>query len=573
MAIIGSDTFQRIKLASTNWGHATDGQSWATVHGGGTYADAGTEGTVTGTTAEVAEFLGSTTAANFDITVRMSRATSTTSATSVLCRATGSTTYYKVRLKSGSIDITKDVSASTTVLVSTNYTVIPGSYDWMHVNLVGSVLSVNVWADSDPNGEPSGWMLSATDAAIGGSGQYGLGCTLQPGDTASFDSFICSNLVSPSLITDNPYGFTVLNKSPILLTELQDIVNIGAAWIRPQTNWTLMEKTDDGSRGSTLSSVIDWTLMDDIIKKCNNLGLRCCLTIQNPPAWHCTVGVNAQTLIPNALDTIAFGTALAQRYNGGAHGVVQAIMFNEDFDAYSAGWPLGTGGSFNPTYTSRDFTPLGSILPTLYPAIKAANASILVGCASALGKRTDATHIGNLLTELWTSGVGSNVDFVDLHFYNCSADPTLPNNNLADPPLIDRINAIATANTSAGHGSMDIWMTEFGYQVNNGGPAAVCDVSAILQSYYLRKTMSIAKDHGVSHMFIWTIGGRDNNSLTQGNGPSKTYMPAYFDIQNYITQQSNTPSSVTLSGTKRRDGAVSPLSRRDGLTPQVARRG
>lgn len=549
IAIIGFDTFNRANR--TNWGNASDGQLWAVQRGGGSYAIAGDEGTVTGTTSETVTFLGSQTSAGFDMTVICSRALSQASTTSLICRAQAPNTYYKCRLKQTSgvdnLDLMATVGGIGTVFASVPYTTTPGQYDSIHFQLTGNVLSANAWPLGQD--EPDGWMVQYTDAAnlITGTGQFGISTTPQPGDTVTYDSFSCDNLLPASQPrADNPYGFTVLAKSPLSVPMLQDIWNSGAAWVRPQTNWGLMEKTDDGSRGSTLSSVINWTDMDSAVLLCNSVGLRVCLTIQNPPSWHCSQVVSPANprnpiQVPNAADTIAFGTAMVNRYNGVTlnpnsgrpYGTIQALMFNEDFDPFAAGWPANG----NATYIGRDSAPVVPVLQGLYPVVKAALPSCLVGGASLLGKRTDTTHIQTWMTRLYATngGIGGFCDFVDLHFYNCASDPTQPNNNLHDPALPDRLAAIKAVNAQFGYPHMDVWMTETGYQVNNGGTPSPCDVSAQTQSDNLLWTLNVARYYGLSHVFIWTIGSNDNNSLTQGQGKNKSYMPAYNALTTFVT--------------------------------------
>jgi hypothetical protein len=560
MAIIGFDSFARANQAA--WGHATNGLVWSVARGSNSnYAIAANEGTISGTTSETASFLGNKTAANFDTSVHVSRAVSTASSTAILARASvanvgGSNviTGYKARLKSGNLDLVSEIGGASTVIATVPYTEVPGAYDFIHLTVVGNQLYANAWPDTVD--EPTPPLIGPiTDNTVTGIGQMGLSATLQPGDTAYFDTFSCDDLtLPPGPHADNPYGFTVLNRNPILQVVLSDIEASGAAWIRPQTNWEEMEVTDDGSRGSTLSSVINWAEMDNIVLRGNAQSLRICMVVQNPPPWHCNLVTSPANVnpieIPALLDTIAFATAVITRYNGrtinavtgNPYGTIQALMFNEDWDQYAAGWP----GNGNPTYIGRDSTPLAPILQALYPIVKAQLPSCLVGCASLLGKRTDAAHINTWVSNLfatWNANGGNGAafcDFLDLHYYPCGAPPSQPNPNNGDPSLIDRLSAMRSACVAYGHANMDIWMCEYSYQ-QGSSPPQVCDVSQSVQATNMLLTIQTAFQLGVTHLFWWTIGGNSNNSIVQGYGSNTVFLPAFYALQSQIIAQPNVP--------------------------------
>ena len=607
MSLLGYDTFSRNPVVHS-WGTATNGVAWQVVRGSNSnYAVTADEGTISTTSAETAQCVGTnaTISANARVTARMSRATSTVSSTASLARATivsGSITGYKVRLKSGNLDLVSEINGTATVIATTPYVVTTDSYDETDLLLIGNQLWANAWPDGTD--EPSTWMIGPiTDNSITGSGRCGLSATLQPGDTASFDTFVWDNLLPPNApLPDTAYGYTLLNKNPIPLDTLQDTIAEGFTWLRPQTNWyPFIEPTDDGSRGSVVSSLLNWSLTDDIVAKCNSLGLNLCMVVQNPPDWHCSFVTSPANphnpiAIPLVADTVAFVTAMVTRYNGvtlnpithNPYGTIQCLMFNEDWDSFAAGWP----GNGNPLYIGRDFTPLAPILQAIYPIIKAQLPNCLVGCASLLGKRTDSAHIYSMVSGLFAAWGAGHVycDFLDMHDYNCSAPPTAVNPNLGDSPPNDRIAAMRAATAFHGFPEMDIRIMELGYQ-QGSIPPEICDVTQSQQATLLVQAVQEAFSQQVSHVCVWTIGSKDNNSLVQGHGSKKFYTPAYYALQTLASQtpvmpQANAAQQVAIvrsgnSSATVRNGAMQAIVRdgdvqalvRDGVQQAIVRDG
>lgn len=211
MSQIGADTYTRPDNASS-WNPASDTQHWAPLKGGGAgYAIASNEGTRSGTTAESIMLLGSTTSGDMMLLVRTSRASSTATTTGVALRAVDSNHYYKVRLKSGNLEITSSINGTTTVLATTPYAVTPGSFDWVRGQIVGSTLYAKAWASGST--EPGGWTLTQADSSIGGVGQFGIAATLAPSDVASFDSFYADNLQSGPLSPYQVIGNDIFQRS------------------------------------------------------------------------------------------------------------------------------------------------------------------------------------------------------------------------------------------------------------------------------------------------------------------------------------------------------------------------
>lgn len=360
--------------------------------------------------------------------------------------------------------------------------------------------------------------------------------------------------------------FTLLNKSSqnFVASIAQSIVNVGAAWVRLQTNWASMETVDNGNRGLTLGNV-NWAQMDLGVAASNAAGLQTYLTVQNAPAWHCGPPCGTHNvLIPNALDFVAFFEAMVSRYNGlNGFGHIEAAAPNEDFDQYAAGWP----GDGNTTYACRDFTILQTIYPYIYPYTQTNNPGCLVGTGSILGKRTDTTHISTLVSEI----PFKYCDFVDLHAYNCLSDPNYPNANNNDPSFPARLAAIRTEMKVAGHGNKDIWMTEFGWKDTVGNTPDACDITNVLQSQYMLEAITIGQSYNVSHFGIYTIGDNENDSITTSGN---TCVPklAWTNLQAFIaapngsgggggqgTGSGNMPD-VTLAQSGSANGAASPAT-------------
>jgi len=185
MAIIGTDTF--IRADQSGWGSASDGQTWVQLSGAETLAIATNEGTATGNIGvDNWLALGTNTYADQEVLVRFK-----------FTNQTNDVPGYRVRNNGGSLGIRRvNSGVSTTVGVDTTFSISNNTFYWMRARIVGSTISVRMWADG--NAEPGTWNETATDGTpITGPGRFGLYSVINTTsiDVNTFDSFSANDTV------------------------------------------------------------------------------------------------------------------------------------------------------------------------------------------------------------------------------------------------------------------------------------------------------------------------------------------------------------------------------------------
>ncbi len=186
---LGTDTFQRANHAL--WGTASDGQSW----GGDAnivkaFSISGNSGHVTNTGGTSYSAVLGPQAANAEVYATGSISSFSNSNFGDVLRWTDGNNWYKAYIDGTSLVIQKKVSGTTTTLKSIRFAATAGTSYTIHFRVVGSTLSVNVWATSGT--EPTGWMLAASDSALT-SGYAGMRILTQNG-LATVTSFQAKSL-------------------------------------------------------------------------------------------------------------------------------------------------------------------------------------------------------------------------------------------------------------------------------------------------------------------------------------------------------------------------------------------
>lgn len=162
-APLGNDTM--VRANQSGWGTAFDGQSWVKT-GTGTDAISSNEATITNTTGDVHEVLGSQIGSDLDGTVRFQLSASTISAGMEL-RYQDANNFYRFSASTTMLTLLKVSGGVSYTLATAAMTLTTGTYYRMRFRVVGSgytapvSLSGKVWADGTL--EPLAWSITGTD--------------------------------------------------------------------------------------------------------------------------------------------------------------------------------------------------------------------------------------------------------------------------------------------------------------------------------------------------------------------------------------------------------------------------
>lgn len=187
----------------------------------------------------------------------------------------------------------------------------------------------------------------------------------------------------------------------------------------------------------------------------------------------------------------AFATALAQRYNGGAHGRIGTYeVWNEvNYGSYWAG-------------TQAQYAEL---LRLFRNAVRAVDNTLKVGAPTI--QEPEGSGNAWLTTFLAASdgaaGVGAdNMDYCFVHLY-----PPVYNFAIAGCPqrnLSAQIPLVQTALTNAGKGSLEIWNTETGVLFD---PARVIDET--WKARMVKRSLALCAAMGVKRYYWYTYDNPD----------------------------------------------------------------
>jgi hypothetical protein len=164
-APLGIDTM--VRANQSGLGTSADGQTYTKV-GTGTDAISGDEATITNTTGDVHEVLGSNTYTDEDGTVRFQLSASTISA-GIELRYVDSNNFYRFSANTTTLTLLKKVLGTTTTIKTASVSLSTGVWYRMRFRIVGfgpASLYGNVWADGtiEPTlVSPFTWSITATD--------------------------------------------------------------------------------------------------------------------------------------------------------------------------------------------------------------------------------------------------------------------------------------------------------------------------------------------------------------------------------------------------------------------------
>jgi hypothetical protein len=295
----------------------------------------------------------------------------------------------------------------------------------------------------------------------------------------------------------SPYGFTTINADAQLVAEYRQL---HVCWLRYQLAESALQ---------TQSGDYDWRQLDAVVAAMNAAGIH----LDFPLACFQAAGYTCfgHPYEPSTTQMAAFARQLALRYDGHhGHGLIEAFEIgNEEYDYYPA-------------------SSYGPILQAGYQTIKALDPQALVGMYGSFSSSLSQTR--ELMTTLFASGYGADMDFMNFHYYNGGNTPAVAS---GDHPSFElkwqTMHAIAA---HYGFASLPIWVTEVGW-TTSPLPGRLA-VSPQLQAQYLLDVMTQAAHSGViTRVFWFTIDyGTQPNSIDPPTGP----LPAFYALQHFVQQ-------------------------------------
>lgn len=251
-----------------------------------------------------------------------------------------------------------------------------------------------------------------------------------------------------------------------------------------------------------------FNVYDNAVQQCNNAGIPIMLTCKRAP----------DAAPAGATDMLSFATTLATRYDGNhGHGTVQAVdIGNED-------------------YQYSNFGLLADTMNAVYPALKSINPDLLILPGATLQR--NSTNMKAAVTTLLQKA-GKYIDGINIHTYFGipGTGPHTPDvgtvNNV--PSFAQYVQAIKDVCAACGYPAMPIYDTECGFPCTGQNHSGVPIFSEADQWKWIQYCLDQARQAGVRHMSIFTLGygsPPDGMSLVQ-NGPTV----AFHGLQAYIAK-------------------------------------
>jgi len=547
VGILESDTGARAVALASSWGAATDGNTWVVAAGSASALSTTTNLLQIKGVSNVNMTIGPPSVQQVMLSVQTTINASGDSP-SLLLRYTDNNNFIKCDVSGGLLRIRKNVAPTGFTNVATvSFTLTAGVLYQFVFQVQGTTYSAKAYPVSaaDP-----GWLVTGTASdSILASGKWGLSAT-SASVAVQYSQFTVTNLRAdnPYTTIDNPYGVTVYCSSATRLPLSQlipDMQKLGLTWLRYQVPFTSI----DSPQGT-----YTWTALDAAVSAANAAGINITFSLDQAPSW----GLDGTTNLPTPAYTTTVAGLVAARYNGTAgHGHLDAIeIWNEEFDF----------GSFsNTTYAA--------IANAGYTAIRGAGFTGKIGCAAMLGI-SSTSHITTWINQLYTSGISSLFDYLQLHYYPSNQDPSVTTSSfISFHAAVQAINAALLANNDI---LKPVWITEFGYATStNGGHSAGALVSQLTQNQYYAYIVNAARSNSqqiaggsVAKVMFYSMdtdpANTDGESITQGLTPSETYYQAYNTLKGFIDAYYMWPGYAAV---------FPPANRRTGVFPAANRRG
>ena len=313
---------------------------------------------------------------------------------------------------------------------------------------------------------------------------------------------------------NSPYGFTTINADAGLVSVYKDL---DVCWVRYQYHWDKIETSPD---------VYDWGPVDAAIQTMNQAGIHVDFAIQSAPSFRQTVMCYGTPYLPGPDQMAQFATVIATRYDGKhGHGKIDSFEIgNEEYDNHYV-------GSAAASEVCRSAITYGPILKAGYEAIKAADPNALVGMFGQW--LHDISHIRTFFTDLFSHGYGQYMDYMNFHFYNGDADPSISHGQI--PSFNEWWQTMHSIAAQYGFASKPIWVTEVGWAtavtLHESAP-----IAPQLQAQYLQYVMTQAAQSGVIQKVFWfTINYRNQGDSLYPDNRGK--LPAFFTYQDIVRQK------------------------------------
>ena len=270
--------------------------------------------------------------------------------------------------------------------------------------------------------------------------------------------------------------------------DLDAVVASGAAWIRMDVAWSVVE----GTRGT-----YRWSVYDGAMNAAKSRGLNVLVVLAYAPSW-ATGCAGTDKCLPTSTNISAWGAfagAAAQHFAGKANAYE---LWNEENQSWAAGTP--------------DPVRYVAMARAAYPVIKAADpaVTVLVGGAGPSATGNGEYSPLDWTKAVWAAGIDGSFDAWAAHPYCFPALPEAINTRTWSGwwAMVD----IHSFLVSQGR-DVKVWMTEFGTPTRDKGYADTFQRDSIL------KAIDLAASYPWSGpLFLYTL--RDNSASTTDYGES-----------------------------------------------------
>ena len=186
----------------------------------------------------------------------------------------------------------------------------------------------------------------------------------------------------------------------------------GAKWARIAISWRTIESSP---------GVYNWSSADSRVDYAQQQGYQIVLAVMSNPSW--AAATECGPLYAQHIATYAnFMKAVVQRYSVSPHNIRYFELGNEpdNADVAGFGWVGGCWGKGPGQAEGAGGAAYANMLKTVYPAMKAANANIIVamgGLSYESWWSEGGPFDPNFLTDLLAAGGGAYFDVINYHFY------------------------------------------------------------------------------------------------------------------------------------------------------------